>query len=93
MNGYLEVLKCLKSNGCDIQGKDNVGDNSLHAAARGPNVAVIEFLLSQNMDINGRGWNYFTPLHWIVNEGIIENVQYLNQVPKSIKRTKLTKHH
>ncbi|XP_071086040.1 serine/threonine-protein phosphatase 6 regulatory ankyrin repeat subunit C-like [Haliotis cracherodii] len=76
--GHKEVLDLLKSNGCDVNLKDDNGNNILHVACIGGHVEIVKFVLSQGLvGINSRGQYGRTPAMMAAGGQHIEVVEVL----------------
>lgn len=64
MQGYLDIIKYLLSQGVEVQTQDTNGLTALHLAVWKGRLASTKYLVSQGADINGnRNKGKFTPLH------------------------------
>lgn len=85
LNDDIENVKKLIENGKDVNSYDINGNTLLHEACINGNIDIINFLISNNANINKR--NYYsmdTPLHKAVQFNHIEIVQLLIDAGVSI---------
>lgn len=74
LNDEIDAVKLLISKGCDI--KDYC--YACHYAASKNNYKVLEVLLKQGADVNGRDYSGRTPAHWAAQEGCLESLNVLS---------------
>ncbi|XP_008217567.1 uncharacterized protein LOC103318096 [Nasonia vitripennis] len=75
--GSLACLKHCIASGADINGYDINFQTTLHVAAKGCNLEVVEFLLDQGLKMNGKDNNGQIPLHVAAEHGRANIVQLL----------------
>ena len=63
MEGNLELVKYLISEGANIESKDNDNFTPLHFAALEGHLNIVEYLLSEGANIECKTFQNGTPLH------------------------------
>lgn len=84
LRGNLELCKRLVARGAQV---NHDGWSALHYAASGPNVAVIDFLLQQGANLEGRSPNGTTPLMMAAGYGSEQAVDRLLAARAEIRAT------
>lgn len=77
VNGDIEKVRTLISEGADVNYKNRLGWTPIHTATRNRRQNIVELLIEKGADINGpdnRGW---TPLHFAAEIGNIAIVELL----------------
>ena len=69
LTGQLEELKRLVHSGGDPTSLDSQGRCLLHAAAEGPSVEVVDFLISKGAPLEAKSGSGLTPLHFAARKG------------------------
>jgi len=77
VDGKIEQVKLLISEGDDVNEKTTTGDTPLHYAVRYGHEDVAELLIAKGAHVNERGAEGDTPLHYAAREGHKEIVELL----------------
>ncbi|XP_067659847.1 histone-lysine N-methyltransferase EHMT1-like [Haliotis asinina] len=77
--GHLELFSLLLLHQPDMTLNDTVGNNILHWACRGGNIAIVTKSLSKNIDINSRGHDEKTPAMMAAEMGRVRVFELLKR--------------
>ncbi len=75
--GDMEAVQQALSDGADVNSKDMMGDNPLHAAAMNGQKEIAELLIAEGAEVNAKGKPGRTPLHWAAYDNHKETVVLL----------------
>ena len=76
--GHLQLANYLISKGADIDAKDREGNYVIHIAVIGNLLPIVQYLIEkQNVDVNIKGYEDKTPLHYACESGYIQIAEYL----------------
>ena len=80
-NGHFEIIKFLTNHPqCNIEAENEINDRPLHKAR---NVDIVHHLvIDKHCDVNAKGRNGLTPLHYACSMGNFEIVEFLTNHPQ-----------
>ena len=71
-----KLLKGLLIAGASTEYRDSDNDQNIHGGALKGNIDVIQVLLDYGANIDSRGNNDMTPLHWAIDFGMFSAVRF-----------------
>ncbi|HLP34654.1 MAG TPA: ankyrin repeat domain-containing protein [Amoebophilaceae bacterium] len=77
INGQLEIVERLITNGVDINVRDGSGQTPLHLAVINRHFEIVQWLIEKGADVNSQDNQDDTPLIWAVLNRHFEIVQFL----------------
>ena len=83
--GHFEIVKFLTNHPqCNIEAEDNCNDKPLHKACQfAENLDIVRHLvIDKHCDVNAKGWNGYTPLHYGCEKGHFVIVKILTNYPQ-----------
>jgi len=74
----IEIIELAKSRGCNIK-EEQVGTGLMHYAAYYGQISIMEYLLSQGLDINLRNREGKTPIYYATQNNRFQAIKYLHE--------------